>query len=154
MPWKHGNTLLSEISSFYVYALFPKSRTNLDSEPGTPPLLHVYLKEQKNLKLFKRQLILIKNISKFKFSLKHVWHQKMKVDQMLQNPTKQFYAFNKRTIFIRRIIYIFNKRIILIQQVTYIFNKTIIFIQWIIYVFNKITIFIKRNIYIFNKRVA
>ena len=154
MPWKHGNTLLSEISSFYVYALFPKFRTNLESEPRTPLLLHVYLKEQKNLKLFKRQLILIKNISKFKFRLKHVWHHKMKVDQMLQNPTKQFYAFNKRTIFIQGIIYIFNKRIILIQRVIYIFNKTIIFIQWIMYIFNKIIIFIQRIIYIFNKRVA
>ena len=35
MPWKHGNTLLSEISSFYAYALFRKFGTPLDSEPGT-----------------------------------------------------------------------------------------------------------------------
>ena len=35
MSWKHGNTLLSEISSFYAYALFRKFRTPLDSEPGT-----------------------------------------------------------------------------------------------------------------------
>ena len=29
MPWKHGNTLLSEISLFYLYALLQKFRTPL-----------------------------------------------------------------------------------------------------------------------------
>ena len=36
VPWKHGNTLLLGISSFYLYALFRNFRTPLDSEPATP----------------------------------------------------------------------------------------------------------------------
>ena len=40
VPWKQGNTLLSEITSFYLYALFRKFRTPLDSEPVTP--LRIY----------------------------------------------------------------------------------------------------------------
>ena len=36
MLWKHGNTLSSEISTFYLYALFQKFRTPFDSEPATP----------------------------------------------------------------------------------------------------------------------
>ena len=36
VPWKHRDTLLSEISSFYAYPLFRKFRTPLDSEPATP----------------------------------------------------------------------------------------------------------------------
>ena len=58
------------------------------------------------------------------------------VDQMLQNPVKQFCAFNNRTISIQRIIYIFNERIILIQQIIYIFTERIVLIQRIIYMFN------------------
>ena len=48
------------------------------------------------------------------------------VYQMLRNLTKQFYAFNERTIFMQRYIYILNERIILIQRVIYIFNEIII----------------------------
>ena len=66
------------------------------------------------------------------------------VDQMLQNSTKQFYAFNKRTTLIQRIIFcIFNEIIILIQLIIYIFNEIIILIQRIIYIFNKIIILIQ-----------
>ena len=36
VPWKHRNTLLSEIWSFYFYALFRKFRTSIESEPATP----------------------------------------------------------------------------------------------------------------------
>ena len=43
-------------------------------------------------------------------------------DQMLQNPVKQFYAFNNGTIFIQQIIYIFTERIVLIQRIIYMFN--------------------------------
>ena len=39
VPWKHGNTLLSELSSFPVYALFRKFCNPLDSEPGSLLLL-------------------------------------------------------------------------------------------------------------------
>ena len=61
------------------------------------------------------------------------------VDQMLQNSTKKFYAFNKRTIFIQRIIYIFSEIIILIQfWIIYISNGRIVFIQWITYIFNQL----------------
>ena len=67
---------------------------------------------------------------------------------MLQNSTKEFYAFNKRTIFIQWIISIFNERIILIQRIIDIFNEIIILIQRIIYIFNKIIILIQRIIYI------
>ena len=45
VPQKHGNTLLSEILLFYVYALFQKFCTLLDSEPATPlqtKYLHVW----------------------------------------------------------------------------------------------------------------
>ena len=49
------------------------------------------------------------------------------IDQMLQNSTKKFYAFNERTIFIQRIIYIFNEIIFLIQQIIYVFNGELIF---------------------------
>ena len=40
MPWKHGNALLSEISSCYFYAR--KFRTPFDSEPTTPLKLQHY----------------------------------------------------------------------------------------------------------------
>ena len=53
------------------------------------------------------------------------------VDQMLQNSTKKFYAFNKRTISIQRIIHILNEIIILIQPIICISNEKIVFIQWI-----------------------
>ena len=43
MPWKHGNTVLSEISSFYLYALFRKFRTPLDSEPATRLYICIYI---------------------------------------------------------------------------------------------------------------
>ena len=46
------------------------------------------------------------------------------VDQMLQNSMKQFYASNKKVIFIQRIIYIFNEVIILIQRIIYIMEVT------------------------------
>ena len=36
MPLEHGNALLSDIFSFYLYALFRKVRTPLVSEPATP----------------------------------------------------------------------------------------------------------------------
>ena len=75
------------------------------------------------------------------------------VDQMLQNSMKQFYAFNKRTILIQRIIYTFNKRTILIQWIICAFNWVTILIQRIIYTFKEIIIFIQRNIYIFNERI-
>ena len=42
--WKHGNTLLSEISSFYAYVFFREFRTPLDSEPATPLPLQKYKK--------------------------------------------------------------------------------------------------------------
>ena len=58
------------------------------------------------------------------------------VDQMLQNSTKWFYAFNEIMILIQRIIYIFNERIILIQRIIYIFNEKIIFIQPIKYTYS------------------
>ena len=45
MPWTHGNRLLPEISSFYVYALFRKFHTPIDSEPAMP--LIVILKQDK-----------------------------------------------------------------------------------------------------------
>ena len=48
------------------------------------------------------------------------------VYQMLRNSTKQFYAFNERTIFMQQYIYILNKRIILIPRLIYIFNEIII----------------------------
>ena len=38
------NMLLSEISSFYVYALFRKFRTHLDLEPATPLLSETFKK--------------------------------------------------------------------------------------------------------------
>ena len=47
VPWKHGNILLSQISSFSVYALFRKFCTPPplpDSEPGTLLLLIKVLK--------------------------------------------------------------------------------------------------------------
>ena len=48
VPWKHGNILLSQISSFSVYALFRKFFTPPpplpDSEPGTLLLLIKVLK--------------------------------------------------------------------------------------------------------------
>ena len=84
------------------------------------------------------------------------------VDQMLQNSTKQFYAFNKRTFLIRRIIYIsnqiiliqqiciFNELTILIQRIIYIFNERITFIQRIIFMFSKDFIFVQRIVYVFN----
>ena len=43
VPWKHGNTLLSEISSFFVYALFREFRTPLDSEAPTPLYIYIYI---------------------------------------------------------------------------------------------------------------
>ena len=48
------------------------------------------------------------------------------VYQMLRNSTKQFYAFNERTIFMQQYIYILNERIILIPRLIYIFNEIII----------------------------
>ena len=48
------------------------------------------------------------------------------VYQMLRNSTKQFYAFNERTIFMQQYIYILNERIILIPKLIYIFNEIII----------------------------
>ena len=45
MPWKHGNTLLSEVSSFNLSDLFRKFRTPLDSEPATPLRSTVYFDE-------------------------------------------------------------------------------------------------------------
>ena len=36
MPWKYGNTLLSEVSWFFAYTLFRKFRTPLDLKPATP----------------------------------------------------------------------------------------------------------------------
>ena len=62
-------------------------------------------------------------------------------DQILQNSTKQFYTFNKKTILIQRIVYIFNEIIILIQQSIYVFNKVTSLIQRIIYIFKEIIIF-------------
>ena len=59
------------------------------------------------------------------------------VDQMLQNSTKQFHAFSKRTILIQRIISTFNERTILIQ--------------WIICAFSWVTILIQRFIDLFNE---
>ena len=67
------------------------------------------------------------------------------VYQMLRNLTKQFYAFNERTIFMQRYIYILNERIILIQRVIYIFNEIII-------LFNKL--FINSTIAIRNGKMA
>ena len=70
------------------------------------------------------------------------------VDQMLQNSTKQLYAFIKRAIFIQRIIDIFNEMIVLIQRWSNIakFNKKI-------YAFNERTILIQRFIYIWTKKL-
>ena len=56
------------------------------------------------------------------------------VYQMLRNLTKQFYAFNERTIFMQQYIYILNERIILIPRLIYILNEIIIlFIELFIY---------------------
>ena len=81
------------------------------------------------------------------------------VDQMLQNSTKEFYAFDRRTILIQRNTYfnstnyLYNEIIILIQRIICIFNEIIILIQRIIYIFNEILILIQRIIYIFNEMI-
>ena len=56
-------------------------------------------------------------------------HTKGMVGQMLQNSTKQFYAFNETIILIQEIIYIFNKITIYIfkELIIYIFNELFIY---------------------------
>ena len=68
------------------------------------------------------------------------------VDQMLQNSTKKFYAFNERTIFIQRIIYIFNERNIF-DSTNYLYIQRNNYFDSMNYVFNEMIILIQRIIY-------
>ena len=52
--WKYAIIRLSEISLFYLYALFRKFRTRLDSEPATP-LYMEWLKQRNYMNFYRDQ---------------------------------------------------------------------------------------------------
>ena len=82
----------------------------------------------------------------FTIMLNVCWCKTM-VDQMLQNSTKQFYAFNEKIILIQRILYIFKEIIIYSTNYLYIQRNNYLHIQWNNYIFNEIIIYSTNYLY-------
>ena len=93
--------------------------------------------------LFLHPLKTSKSSSFLKFAVDGEMKHRCKifVDQILQNSMKHFYAFNKKTIFI-------NKIIIFFPQFSYIINERIAFIQQL-FIYSKNELFLLNKLFLY-----